>query len=107
MTRVRQTGPGGASLGRVVAAGVFALLLAAGHPAPVLAGASAPAAATTAACPSTHYENSRGQCVRRPTRPSNNRPPAGATARCRDGTYSFSRSRRGTCSHHGGVAAWL
>jgi uncharacterized protein DUF3761 len=33
--------------------------------------------------------------------------PAGATARCRDGTYSFSRHRSGTCSHHGGVAAWL
>src|SRR3989449_5751163 len=34
-------------------------------------------------------------------------PPTGATARCRDGTYSFSRHRSGTCSHHGGVAAWL
>jgi len=33
--------------------------------------------------------------------------PAGATARCRDGTYSFSRHRSGTCSHHGGVATWL
>ena len=33
--------------------------------------------------------------------------PAGATALCRDGTYSFSRSRRGTCSHHGGVKKWL
>ena len=33
--------------------------------------------------------------------------PAGATARCRDGSYSFSENRRGTCSHHGGVAAWL
>ena len=33
--------------------------------------------------------------------------PAGATARCRDGTYSFSAHRAGTCSHHGGVAAWL
>jgi hypothetical protein len=32
--------------------------------------------------------------------------PAGATARCRDGTYSYSASRRGTCSHHGGVAVW-
>lgn len=31
----------------------------------------------------------------------------GATALCRDGTYSFSRNRRGTCSHHGGVAKWL
>lgn len=33
--------------------------------------------------------------------------PAGASARCRDGTYSFSQNRRGTCSHHGGVAQWL
>ena len=32
--------------------------------------------------------------------------PAGASARCRDGSYSFSRNRRGTCSHHGGVAVW-
>lgn len=33
--------------------------------------------------------------------------PAGASAKCRDGTYSFSQSRSGTCSHHGGVAGWL
>ncbi|MCP2336054.1 DUF3761 domain-containing protein [Actinomadura rupiterrae] len=33
--------------------------------------------------------------------------PSGATALCRDGTYSFSAHRRGTCSHHGGVAQWL
>jgi hypothetical protein len=33
--------------------------------------------------------------------------PPGATARCRDGTYSFSKHRSGTCSHHGGVAVWL
>lgn len=32
--------------------------------------------------------------------------PTGATARCRDGTLSYSRNRRGTCSHHGGVAQW-
>ena len=32
---------------------------------------------------------------------------AGATAICRDGTYSYSANRRGTCSHHGGVAQWL
>jgi hypothetical protein len=34
-------------------------------------------------------------------------PPLGATARCRDGTYSFSQHRSGTCAHHDGVAAWL
>ena len=28
------------------------------------------------------------------------------TAVCRDGHYSYSQSRRGTCSHHGGVAYW-
>lgn len=33
--------------------------------------------------------------------------PAGATAQCRDGTYSFSQHHSGTCSHHGGVAMWL
>jgi hypothetical protein len=34
------------------------------------------------------------------------RPP-GATALCRDGTYSFSQTHSGTCSRHGGVAQWL
>ena len=33
--------------------------------------------------------------------------PAGATAQCRDGSYSFSRTHSGTCSHHGGVGRWL
>jgi hypothetical protein len=33
--------------------------------------------------------------------------PPGATARCRDGTYSYSKHHSGTCSHHGGVAKWL
>ena len=33
--------------------------------------------------------------------------PPGATALCRDGTYSFSQHHQGTCSHHRGVAIWL
>jgi hypothetical protein len=33
--------------------------------------------------------------------------PAGATARCKDGTYSKSMHRSGTCSYHGGVVEWL
>ncbi|MGA5565442.1 DUF3761 domain-containing protein [Streptomyces platensis] len=33
--------------------------------------------------------------------------PAGASAQCNDGTYSYSAHRRGTCSHHHGVAFWL
>ena len=51
------------------------------------------------------YMNSAGQTVKRPENCSG--APQGATAQCRDGTYSFSQSRRGTCSHHGGVARWL
>jgi hypothetical protein len=29
-----------------------------------------------------------------------------ATAKCRDGSYSWSRHHRGTCSSHHGVAQW-
>lgn len=53
-----------------------------------------------------YYTNVEGVRVRRPTF-SEGGPPAGASAQCRDGSYSFSRNRRGTCSHHGGVARWL
>lgn len=52
-----------------------------------------------------YYTNSKGEKVQSPTK--YNTAPEGASALCRDGTYSFSRSRRGTCSHHGGVAKWL
>lgn len=34
-------------------------------------------------------------------------PPAGATAQCKDGTYSMARTASGRCSHHGGVAKVL
>jgi hypothetical protein len=56
-------------------------------------------------CTNGTYVNSAGNTVCRPE----NSPtvPAGATAECVDGTYSFSESRSGTCSHHGGVARWL
>jgi len=56
-------------------------------------------------CGSDSYVNVDGKCVHRPVRAD--RPPPGATAKCRDGTYSLSQHRRGTCSGHGGVAAWL
>lgn len=56
-------------------------------------------------CPNGTYVNSAGDTVCSPY--SSPSAPAGATARCADGTYSFSQSRSGTCSHHGGVAQWL
>jgi Protein of unknown function (DUF3761) len=54
---------------------------------------------------SHYYTNSAGQRVQSPTQSST--APARATAQRRDGSYSFSQSRRGTCSHHGGVGRWL
>jgi hypothetical protein len=45
-------------------------------------------------CGEGYYRNVDGRCIRRPTRAPS--APAGATARCRDGTYSFSQHRRGT-----------
>lgn len=53
-----------------------------------------------------HYKNSDDKTVHSPAY-SRNGAPAGATAQCSDGTYSFSQHRQGTCSHHGGVAKWL
>ena len=32
--------------------------------------------------------------------------PFSASAKCRDGTLSYSKSRSGTCNKHGGVATW-
>jgi hypothetical protein len=67
---------------------------------------SPPASTTGGGSASDYYTNSRGARVHRPIY-SESGPPAGATAQCADGTYSFSQSRRGTCSHHGGVSRWL
>ncbi len=52
-------------------------------------------------CAYDEYVNVDGDCVERPDDHSD-----GATAQCSDGTYSYSRNRRGTCSYHGGVAQW-
>ncbi|MFF2102317.1 DUF3761 domain-containing protein [Streptomyces sp. NPDC058202] len=50
---------------------------------------------------------------RHPSRPpESHRPsslsahPRGATAKCKDNTYSYSAHFRGTCSHHRGVKYW-
>lgn len=56
-------------------------------------------------CKNGAYTNSSGKRVCKPEK--DNSRPAGATAQCRDGSYSFSQHRSGTCSGHGGVAVWL
>lgn len=53
------------------------------------------------------YINKDGVRVHSPAHTRTGDVPAGATAKCRDSTYSFSRHHRGTCSHHGGVSVWL
>jgi hypothetical protein len=62
-------------------------------------------AANLTDCQNGTYVNSAGNAVCSPYATSST--PSGATAQCVDGTYSFSQSRSGTCSHHGGVATWL
>jgi hypothetical protein len=65
-----------------------------------------PTKQTTTLSNGNYYTNSDGNRVHAPARSSDG-VPAGATAVCRDGTYSFSQHRQGTCSHHGGVDHWL
>lgn len=52
------------------------------------------------------YTNADGIQVHKPAHDKQG-IPSGATAQCRDGTYSFSLNHRGACSHHGGVGEWL
>jgi hypothetical protein len=51
-----------------------------------------------------YYTNVSGNTVHAPAYSSS--VPSGASAKCGDGTYSFSQHRQGTCSHHGGVSVW-
>jgi len=69
------------------------------------AWATARVAEVAPACRSGYYKNVSDHCVRRPVKATST--PAGATAKCRDSTYSFSQHASGTCSHHGGVARWI
>lgn len=54
-----------------------------------------------------HYKNIDGMDVHSPAHTQDGAAPSGASAKCRDGSYSFSKHHSGTCSHHGGVNSWL
>jgi hypothetical protein len=70
-----------------------------------LAGAPALAYDSSGNC--GYYTNSYGHVVPRPCgNATTDAPPPNSTAVCRDGTYSFSEHRSGTCSGHGGVQSW-
>lgn len=62
-------------------------------------------AAQPVSCPNGTYTNTAGNEVCRPYEAPT--APAGASALCKDGSYSFSQTRSGTCSGHGGVSQWL
>ena len=51
--------------------------------------------------------NKAEQEVHAPAKSIDNMVPSGASAKFRNGSYSFNKNHRGTCSHHGGVADWL
>jgi hypothetical protein len=53
-------------------------------------------------CRRGYYQSVSGACVHRP-----GSSRAGATAQCRDGSYSYSKHASGTCSGHHGVRIWI
>ncbi len=67
---------------------------------------SQPKQDTTELSNNNYYKNVDGNQVHSPAYTNDDAIPAGASALCGDGTYSFSQNRRGTCSRHGGVAQW-
>jgi hypothetical protein len=77
--------------------------------APVVVHADAPPPAPNESQLVEHgsYINQDGVPVHSPAHTKNGEQPAGASAQCRDLSYSFSRHHQGTCSHHGGVSRWF
>jgi Protein of unknown function (DUF3761) len=49
----------------------------------------------------------KGHAESAPSAPPSAPQTGAATAKCKDGSMSFSKHHSGTCSHHGGVAQWL
>ena len=78
--------------------------------APTTTTANEPPTSTTTApylSDDDYYTNVDGNQVHSPAFSSDGAAPSGATAQCRDGSYSFSQHRSGTCSGHEGVSRWL
>ena len=82
------------------------------------AAAAAPAATESASpaaapAPASSAAASKAAPAAKPTpaaksaATTGNTDPTGATAKCKDGTYSKSKHHAGSCSHHGGVAEFL
>ncbi|MBV8799846.1 MAG: DUF3761 domain-containing protein [Alphaproteobacteria bacterium] len=97
---------------RLIALAAFAGLLATAAHADTMAHCSAAWKAKTAEATAagTYQAWSKTCLVKTYTVPASATaaaPPAGATAQCKDGTYSMSKTAKGRCSSHGGVAKVL
>src|SRR5882672_1163567 len=76
------------------------------------AAAAAPAATESASpaaapAPASSAAASNAAPAAKSAATAGNTDPTGATAKCKDGTYSKSKHHKGSCSHHGGVAEFL
>lgn len=71
--------------------------------APAASASPSPAAAAAA----TSSPKASASTAKAGSSASENNDPTGAIAKCKDGLYSHSKHRSGTCSRHGGVAQWL
>ncbi len=60
-----------------------------------------PTGATTPAAPTPAANLAKTAATTAPSASASK--PAGATAQCKDGSYSMSKQHSGSCSHHGGV----
>ncbi|WP_343160927.1 DUF3761 domain-containing protein [Dyella sp. S184] len=108
--------PGKLMYRQLILAAALGLACAFAAPAPAYQLAPSPPAQQTQQTAPAHddrliesgsYVNKAGNTVHRPAHTVSGNAPTGATAQCRDSSYSFSQSHRGTCSHHGGVSRWL
>jgi hypothetical protein len=73
-------------------------------PAAAPAAAAAPAKATAAPAPAA--APAKASAAPAPAAAAG-AAPTGATAKCKDGTYSMAKHHQGACSRHGGVGEWL
>ena len=91
--------------GGIAKAGESARGVTAKPTAPVLASSAAPRP-TSAVGPAATSPQAPKPAPSTP-RAATGSVPTGATAECKDGTYSMSKHHSGACAHHGGVSQWL
>jgi hypothetical protein len=76
-------------------------------PASIPAGPAAAPVMKPATVPARRAAAAPVRAAAPPAAHTSSADPTGATAQCKDGTYSHSTSHRGACARHQGVAKWL